>query len=128
MKQGFFQEHWIDQDGNPTGGVSTGRGFTIAWQNGPLKKDGEPIEPNGAFVEDLIQVVIGRIEHYEDSQFACNENKMALMNLKAAAAALDMRTGRRIAEGTEGTHISSDSEGQVLGTAERADGPEEDWA
>ena len=38
--QGFFDQHWLDMDGNPAGGVSTGKGFTISWQNGPLGKLG----------------------------------------------------------------------------------------
>ena len=40
MKQGFFEEHWVDEKGNPAGGVSTGKGLTISWQNGPLGRIG----------------------------------------------------------------------------------------
>ena len=107
MKQGHFEEHWADADGIPTGRVSSGRGFTISWQNGPLGRhsiaceqytDGTPDlcnkdectrrPPNGAFVEDALQAIIGRIEFYERSQFACDSNKLALRHLKAAAVAL----------------------------------------
>ena len=55
-----LEEHWTDSDGNPTGGVSSGRGFTISWQNGPLGRGEDRVEPNGAFVEDVIAAVIGR--------------------------------------------------------------------
>ena len=54
MRQGHFEEHWSDKDGNPAGGVSSGRGFAISWQNGPLGRGVERREPNGAFVEDVI--------------------------------------------------------------------------
>lgn len=105
-KQGFFQEHWNDENGNPGGGVSTGTGFTVSWQNGPLGKIGTPErrEPNGAFVEDIIDVVIGRLQYYEDSKFSCEENAEAIRLLKEANDVLDSRTKRREAAKTEGTH------------------------
>ena len=114
MKQGFFSEHWVDENGNPAGGVTIGKGFTISWQNGPLGQEEDRLEPNGAFVEDVIEAAINRIEVYQDSEFACTENAMALGNLKLALKALELRTKRRTQEGTEGTHIKSDSEGRVL--------------
>lgn len=43
----------VDGNGNPAGGESTGTGFQIEWQDGPLKGDGEWQVPNGAFVEDV---------------------------------------------------------------------------
>ena len=104
MKQGHFEEHWYDSDGKPEGGVSSGRGFAISWQRGPLGRGKNRIEPNGAFVEDVIVAVIGRIEHYQTSQFACGENEEALTHLRLAAEALDRRTKEREARGVEGTH------------------------
>ena len=126
MRQGHFEEHWNDADGNPEGGVSDGRGFTISWQSGPLgrhhpecfdqsasgRKAMECValctrrEPNGAFVEDVIQAVIGRIEFYELSRFACDSNKVALDFLRMAADALDSRTRDREARAVEGTHVA----------------------
>mgnify|MGYP003578406787 CR=1 FL=1 len=104
MKQGHFEEHWFDDDGNPEGGVSTGIGFTISWQHGPLGQGAARRQPNGAFVEDVIQAVIGRIEFYEQSRFACSENAEALAALHMAAEALDRRTRDREARQVEGTH------------------------
>ncbi len=104
MKQGHFEEHWMDKDGNPAGGVSSGRGFTVSWQNGPLGRDNDRRQPNGAFVEDVIQAAIGRIRFYENSKFACDENKEALDGLHKAAAALDARTSNREKREVEGTH------------------------
>lgn len=106
MKQGHYEEHWLDANGNPAGGVSTGRGFTISWQNGPLGNGvTEPRKlPNGAFVEDVIQAVIGRIEFYQKSRFACERNELALQALRGAAVELDMRTKDRESRAVEGTH------------------------
>ena len=103
---GHYKEHWLDDQGNPAGGVSTGRGFTISWQNGPLGKIGTPErrEPNGAFVEDVIQAVIERIEFYQQSRCACQANEDAVNSLRDAALALDMRTKDREQRIVEGTH------------------------
>ncbi len=106
MKQGHYADHWNDANGNPAGGVSTGRGFTISWQNGPLGRGKERREPNGAFVEDVLQAVIGRIEFYQGSRFACPENAQALEELRAAADSLDSRTRDREARAVEGTHAT----------------------
>ena len=105
-KQGFYEEHWTDENDNPGGGVSTGRGFAVSWQNGPLGKIGTPErrEPNGAFVEDIIDVAIGRIEYYENSKFACEENAEVIRLLRQANEVLDSRTKRRVADKTEGSH------------------------
>lgn len=104
--QGHFAQHWSDVKGTPTGGVSYGKGFTISWQNGALREQGTdaPAEPNGAFVEDVLQAVIGRIEYYQASRFACQENAEALVALYAAAKRLDDRTKNREKRMVEGTH------------------------
>ena len=104
MKQGHFEEHWFDDDGNPEGGISSGRGFVCSWQHGPLGRGNDRREPNGCFVEDVIQAVIGRIEFYQQSRFACQANADALDFLKQAAEALDSRTREREARAVEGTH------------------------
>ena len=105
MKNGYFQEHWQEeQTGNPSGGISSGRGFTISWQNGPLGRGNDRKEPNGAFVEDVLDAVIERIEFYQHSKFECSENADALLALREAAKFLDMRTKGREAREVEGTH------------------------
>src|SRR5262245_31947651 len=106
MKQGHYEEHWLDANGNPAGGISTGRGFTISWQNGPLGRGAARREANGAFVEDVIQAVIGRIRFYEQGRFACQENANALDGLEAAATWLDARTRNREQREVEGTHTA----------------------
>jgi hypothetical protein len=92
--------------GNPAGGVSSGRGFTISWQNGPLGQGDERKEPNGAFVEDVIQAVIQRLEFYQTSRFSCEANEKAIAALLLAARDLDHRTKDREARHVEGTHTA----------------------
>src|SRR5437899_12761451 len=104
MRQCHFEHHWHDADGNPAGGVSTGLGFTISWQNGPLGRGIERRPPNGAFVEDVISVALGRLKFYQESRFACKANEYAIENLEAALLVLDARTREREARAVEGTH------------------------
>src|SRR5690606_20694327 len=93
-----------DAEGNPEGGQTFGRGFTIVWQRGPLGRGEQRQEPNGAFVEDIIRAALDRLEFYQESKFNCQENATAIQHLKAALASLESRTARREAAGTEGTH------------------------
>lgn len=95
--------NWSDEDGNPAGGSAYGQGFSISWQNGPLGKGKARKQPNGAFVETVLWAVIQRIRYYQRSKFACHENDEALHHLESAMKAMQKRTARRIAEGTEGT-------------------------
>ena len=51
----------------------SGCGFHIWWQDGPIDREaGE--EAHGAFVEDVLLGVINRMEFYQGSKFACEEN------------------------------------------------------
>ena len=108
-RQGFFEEHWLDEKSNPAGGVATGKGFTISWQNGPLGRIGtdERRGPNGAFVEDVLGAALGRFEFYQkasDGKFACEENEKCIKLLKQILEIQDGRTARRTEAETEGTH------------------------
>lgn len=98
------QTHNLDADGNPAGGHTEGRGFRIEWQNGALMVNGERHEPTGAFVEDVVQAVIGRIESYQGTKFRCRENALAITHLQEAGHWLNHRAADREARGVEGTH------------------------
>lgn len=91
-------------DGKPAGGYVLGTGISITWQDGPLGRGAERVEPNGAFVETVIRAAIQRIEHYQTLQFSCRENALAITKLEEALHWLGARTARREADGTEGTH------------------------
>lgn len=105
MKSGLhINEHWTDNDGSPSGGCTSGNGFAISWQNGPLGRDVDRKEPNGAFVEDIIMAAKARIEFYQASKFSCETNQTALLHLSLALRALESRTVERESRGVEGTH------------------------
>lgn len=107
MRSPIVGNHFSDGDGNPAGGTTYGNGFAIGWQNGPLGRGDERIEPNGAFVEDVIAAAVDRIEFYEsaaDGRFSCAENIEALASLNAALRALHRRTDDRERREVEGTH------------------------
>lgn len=107
MVEDFNGEQWVDAEGRPAGGVNYGTGFCISWQNGPLGRDDERKQPNGAFAETILAVVASRIEFYNSTGFRCEENENALAHVYAALAQLKARTSRREAAGVEGTHEGS---------------------
>ena len=104
MRSEILEAHNVDAEGRPAGGTTIGRGFKIDWQNGPLAVDGVRVEPNGAFVEDVIAAALGRIQHYQTSKFRCRENALAITKLEEALHWLDARTRDRERRGVEGTH------------------------
>ena len=84
-----------------------GIGMEIRWQHGALGRDEDRITPNGAFVEDVIDVVIQRIRFYQEQQdgkFRCRENAIAITKLEEAGLWLNKRTTDREAREVEGTH------------------------
>jgi hypothetical protein len=104
MKQELTQKHYNDANGNPAGGITVAIGISIKWQDGPLGRGAEKKEPNGAFVEGVIQAAIGRLEFYQASEFACRENATALDYLTKALAVMEQRTKNREARAVEGTN------------------------
>ncbi len=93
-----------DEKENPLGGVMRGLGYYISWQNGPLGQDDKKNGQNGAFVEDIINAAKGRLEFYQESRFACDDNELAIFHLNKALEALENRTKHRKAQGIEGTY------------------------
>ena len=77
--------------------------LAIRWQDGPVNRlAGE--EPNGAFVEDVIDVCKRRLEFYQDSPFACEENAAAVDALDEALGYLLSRRKDRAERGVQGKH------------------------
>ena len=104
MLQEFERKNYSDEDDNPTGGYAEGIGLSILWQDGPLGRGADRIEPNGAFVETVIAAALQRIKYYQDSKFACRENALAITKLEEALHWLDSRTREREARSVKGTH------------------------
>jgi hypothetical protein len=103
MNQPFESTHWTE-DGKPAGGVSKSTGIEVVWQNGPLGRDENRLVPNGAFVETVISIAVDRLNYYQDSQFKCRENALAITKLEEALHWLNHRTASREARKVEGTH------------------------
>lgn len=104
MRQGFQATNHLDENGMPTGGSVAGKGFSIAWQNGPLGRGVERLQPNGAFVEDVIAACLQRIRFFQDGRFHCRENALAITKLEEALMWLESRTRDREEREVEGTH------------------------
>lgn len=71
------------------------------FQKGPIKEAGV----NGVNNEDLIAMVICRLEHFQQSDFRCRENAVAITKLEEALMWLRKRTVGRENRGVEGTHV-----------------------
>ena len=104
MLDKYEAKHESDENNNPTGGKAVGIGIHITWQNGPLGRGENRTEPNGAFVETVIDIARDRIQFYQDSKFSCKENAMAITKLEEALFWLNSRTSRRESQNVEGTH------------------------
>lgn len=72
----------------------------INFQKGPIKENGV----NGCCNEDLIAMVIRRLEGFQLSEFKCRENAVAITKLEESLMWLRKRTNDREARGVEGTN------------------------
>ncbi len=71
----------------------------IHFQKGPIKENGV----NGVMNEDLIVMVIDRLQSFQESQYKCRENAVAITKLEEALMWLGKRTADRDRRGVEGT-------------------------
>lgn len=72
----------------------------VSFQCGPIKECGI----NGVCNEDLIAMVIERLKCFQNSEFSCRENEMAIVKLEESLMWLRKRTMDRETRGVEGTH------------------------
>lgn len=72
----------------------------IHFQQGPILEVGL----NGVFMEDLIAISINRLEHFQNSNFKCDENKEAIDYLEKSLNALRARTNNRKNRGVLGKY------------------------
>lgn len=84
------------QDGN----IHSDEFARISFQNGAIQEAGI----NGCHNEDLIAIVIDRLQSFQKSQFVCRENAIAITKLEEALLWLGKRTSDRQSRGVEGTH------------------------
>lgn len=90
-------EYQIKWDRVGDGYVST---QGIKFQKGPVKENGI----NGIHHEDLIVIIIDRLQSFQKSEYSCRENAIAITKLEETLMWLRKRTTDREARGVEGTH------------------------
>ncbi len=73
----------------------------INFQEGPIKENGV----NGVANEDLINMIICRLESFQKSPYQCRENAIAITKLQESLMWLRKRTQDREARGVEGTNV-----------------------
>lgn len=71
----------------------------IDFQEGPIKECGV----NGVANEDLLLMVLTRLEAFQHSEYQCRENYEAIIAINEAIDSLRRRTNKREARGVEGT-------------------------
>jgi hypothetical protein len=75
--------------------------INIQFQEGPIHENGI----NGAQMEDVIDVLVERLNTFQDGEFRCRENALAVTKLEEARLWLNERTRKRVAQGVEGKDI-----------------------
>lgn len=81
--------------------VESGTFAFVDFQKGAIKENGI----NGCHNEDLIAIVIDRLQGFQSGEFSCRENAIALTKLEEALMWLNKRTNDRILRGVEGTSV-----------------------
>jgi hypothetical protein len=72
----------------------------VDFQEGPIKECGV----NGIANEDALNMVLARLKSFQESEFRCRENEMAITKIEEALLWLRKRTMGREARGVVGTH------------------------
>ena len=72
----------------------------VQFQKGSIKEHGV----NGVMNEDLIAMVIDRLQSFQESDYRCRENAVAITKLEEALMWLRKRTEDRERRNVEGTH------------------------
>lgn len=97
---GACHEYYISRSGDADN-KTVGEFGHVKFQKGPVKENGV----NGCHQEDLIVIVIDRLNSFQTGDFACHENALALANMEEALHWLNHRTNDRQTRGVEGTNI-----------------------
>ena len=72
----------------------------FGFQDGPIKESGV----NGIMDENLLAIVINRLQGFQSGKYACRPNAIALTKLEEALMWLKERTRDREVRKVEGTH------------------------
>ena len=84
---------------DPEGGLLC----AVSFLRGPVN-DPDLYRP-GVTNEDLLKIVLHRLQGAQDGEFACRENQKALEGVEQALLYLNMRTADRQQRGVEGKNV-----------------------
>jgi hypothetical protein len=70
----------------------------IKFQLGPIRECGA----NGTTMEHIMELLIARLKGFQEGPYACSYNRLAILSLLSAHAALSERTAERTRRGVEG--------------------------
>lgn len=93
--------HYVVRETDKDGGVPSWAPVHVHFQKGPVKEKGI----NGVHNEDLIAIVIDRLQGLNSTDFKCRENSVAITKLEEGLMWLNKRTLERRARGVEGSHV-----------------------
>lgn len=100
VREPVRQRFVMDENYNPSGGMTSGPGFHIVWPS-----IDEPHSMSGrAFLTEVIDGLSGRLTFYQTTQFKCAANSVAIYFLRAAKLVLEERIAERKARGVHNTH------------------------
>ena len=71
----------------------------VSFQNGPIAENGI----NGVTQETLLAIVVDRLRAFQEGDYRCRENALAITHLEEAQHWLAHRTNDRLRRGVEGT-------------------------
>lgn len=94
---GACHEYRVISVNDPAGEATAAR---VSFQNGPIKEYGI----NGCRQEDLLAIVLDRLESFQAGEWRCRENALAITKIEEAMHWLNHRTKARIDRGVEGTN------------------------
>jgi len=97
---GASHQYYISRTDDPPDTVAGEFGH-IRFQQGPVVEEGV----NGCFMEDLLAIVVDRLEGFQSGDFACRENALALTKIQEALHWLNHRTADRIERDVEGKFV-----------------------
>lgn len=95
-----YHEYYLGKLDDPID-MAIGEYGHVNFQKGPIGETGV----NGCQNEDLLAIVIDRLEYFQNGLYACRENALALTKIQEALHWLEARTADREERGVEGTNV-----------------------
>jgi len=91
-------------DGSPSEVEDKDGYVLLKFQCGPVAEVGK----NGTTIENVIALLINRLEGFQRGPFVCPENARAIIMLQEASLWLNIRTTKRQQQGVEGKNAAHD--------------------